>query len=90
MVVIILAVLTSIYLITFVRWRDLTNLNEATESLEYGTHDKAPYLKITLSKLIVFMNTMCYQEYLSQHSRFVSREGNRDRYTDSWTTIEGQ
>jgi hypothetical protein len=71
------------------RWRDVTKLNEAMDSLEYGTSDKATYLKITLSKLIFFMSSMCCQDYLSQHSSFVMSEGNRDRYTDSWTTIEG-
>jgi hypothetical protein len=72
----------------FKRWRDVTKCNEVAESLEYGTSDKATYLKITLSKLVLFMNSMCYQDYQLQHSRFIIREGNRDRYTDSWTTIE--
>lgn len=60
------------------------------EALEYGTNDKTTYLKITLRKLVLFMNSMAYQDYLAQHARFVFREGNRDRYTDSWTTIEGE
>lgn len=72
------------------RWMDATKLNEAIESLEYDTAEKATYLKITLRKLILFMTSAAYQEYLSQHSRFVFLNGNRDRYTDSWVTIEGK
>ena len=71
------------------RWRDVTKVSEAMESLDYGTSDKATYLKITLSKLVLFINSMSYHDYQSQHSRFVMREGNRDRHTDSWATIEG-
>lgn len=73
-----------------IRWRDVTKLKEVMDSIEYGSNNKATYLKLTLAKLLLFMNPMAYQDYLSQHARFVFREGNRDRYTDSWTTIEGE
>jgi len=72
------------------RWRDSTKLKEAMESMEYGTDDKATYLKITLTKLVLFMNSMTYQDYLAQHANFLFRNGNRDRYTDSWITLEGR
>lgn len=73
-----------------VRWRDVTKLNKATEALVYGSDDKATYLKITLMKLVLFIDSIAYQDYLAQHASFVFRHGNRDRYTASWTTIEGE
>jgi hypothetical protein len=60
------------------------------ESLRYGSNDKTSYLKTTLLKLVIFMDYVCYQEYLAQYARFVAREGNRDFYTDSWASIEGK
>lgn len=67
----------------------MTKLGDATESLEYGTNDKATYLKITLTKLLLFANPKSFQDFLSQQARFVAMNGNRDRYTDAWATIEG-
>lgn len=60
------------------------------DSLQYGTDQKATYLKLTLSKLIVFETLACYQDYRMQQDRFLALEGNRDFYTDSWATIEGE
>ena len=58
------------------------------ESLQYGTDQKATYLKLTLNKMILFKTFESYQDYLMQQHRFITREGNRDFYTDSWATIE--
>jgi hypothetical protein len=72
------------------RWRDITELKETLESLQYGSDDKPSYLKITLIKLVIFLDHISYQDYLAQHARFVAREGNRDWYTDTWASIEGE
>lgn len=60
------------------------------ESLKYGSNDKTSYLKITLLKLVIFMDYVCYKEYLAQNAHFIAREGNRDFYTDSWASVEGK
>ena len=60
------------------------------DSLDYGSNKKATYLKITLTKLVLFLNAECYLDYLAHFAQFVAREGNRDRYTDSWTALDGK
>lgn len=40
--------------------------------------------------MVIFLDHMCYQDFLAQQARFVAREGNRDWYTDTWASIEGE
>jgi hypothetical protein len=81
-----------IYLTSFLnldRCVDRTVLQDLLKSLEYDPSSH-PFLKISVGTLLLFRDMQSYQDYLNQLGTFMLREGNRDRYTDTSTSLQGK
>jgi len=68
---------------------DKTETQDLLDALEYDPASQNPFLKISFGKLLLFRDLHCYQDYLNQFQNFMFREGNRDHYTDTTTTLTG-
>jgi hypothetical protein len=51
--------------------------------------EPAPFIKITLSKILLLGNQDAKADYFKQQSNFVTSEGMRDRYAEYSTDIKG-
>jgi len=54
------------------------------------SHNRAPFLKVTLVKMVLFSTFQAYNAYLQQQAAFIAREGHRDICTDTSTAILGK
>jgi hypothetical protein len=68
---------------------DRTTLQDLLKSLDYDPSSH-PFLKISVGTLLLFRDMQSYQDYLNQLGGFMLREGNRDRYTDTSTSLQGK
>jgi TMEM151 family len=71
---------------SFKDWKDITSIKELVQSLEYDP--LKPFVKVTFIKLMAFADEATHQNYLDQQAFFYAREGNRDIFMDTSTSLD--
>jgi TMEM151 family len=74
------------YFFSFQDWKDVTSIKKLVQSLEYDP--LKPFVKVTFIKLMAFADEATHQNYLDQQAFFYAREGNRDIFMDTSTSLD--
>ena len=78
------------YYFVYPRWKDFTDTDQLSKSMEFKSLKDVPFVKVTLVKLLLFADQASFHSYRTQEMRFYNEEGRKDLYTSIHSLLEGK